>query len=78
MLRKTKAIALALGCCFPVPTMAQDDLMASAKQQFQPIPTTPPELPGNACVSGQSRTRQDAVFRPPAFGEPYDQLQLLS
>jgi hypothetical protein len=27
--------------------LAQDDLMAKARQQFQPIPPSPPELPGN-------------------------------
>ena len=47
MFRKITAILLALGCCFAAPAIAQDDLAARAKQQFQPIPPTPPELPGN-------------------------------
>ena len=64
MLRKTKAIALALGCCFPVPTMAQDDLMAPAKQQFQPIPTTPPELPGNAASAAKVELGKMLYFDP--------------
>ena len=64
MLRKTKAIALALGCCFPVPTMAQDDLMARAKQQFQPIPTTPPELPGNAASVAKVELGKMLYFDP--------------
>ena len=64
MLRKTKAIALALGCCFPVPTMAQDDLMARAKQRFQPIPTTPPELPGNAASVAKVELGKMLYFDP--------------
>ena len=64
MLRKTKAIALALGCCFPVPTIAQDDLMASAKQRFQPIPTTPPELPGNAASAAKVALGKMLYFDP--------------
>ena len=48
MFTKTAAISLlALGCCLAGPAMAQGDLMAQAKQQFEPIPATPPELPGN-------------------------------
>ena len=47
MFRKITAILLALGCCFAAPAIAQDDLAARAKQQFQPIPPTAPELPGN-------------------------------
>ena len=64
MLRKTKAIALALGCCFPVPTIAQDDLMALAKQRFQPIPTTPPELPGNAASAAKVALGKMLYFDP--------------
>ena len=45
---KNTALALLFLCClFASPATAQDDLLASARQQFQPIPTTPPELPGN-------------------------------
>ena len=33
---------------FASPALAQDDLLTKARQEFQPIPTTPPELPGNA------------------------------
>lgn len=47
MQTRTGAAALALGCALAVPALAQDDLMARARQMFQPIPTTPPELPGN-------------------------------
>ena len=48
MFRRTAAISLlALGCWLAGPAMAQDDVMTQAKQQFQAIPTVPPELPGN-------------------------------
>ena len=47
MVRNTALALLSLGCLFASPATAQDDLLASARQQFQPIPTTPPELPGN-------------------------------
>ncbi|MGC2201637.1 MAG: hypothetical protein WA633_16060 [Stellaceae bacterium] len=43
----------------PAAALAQDDPMAKARQQFQPIPTMPPELPGNA---RKGRARQDALF----------------
>ena len=47
MVRNTALALLSLGCLFASPATSQDDLLASARQQFQPIPTTPPELPGN-------------------------------
>jgi cytochrome c peroxidase len=47
MVRNTAVALLSLGCLFASAAMAQDDLLASARQQFQPIPTTAPDLPGN-------------------------------
>jgi cytochrome c peroxidase len=47
MVRNTAVALLSLGCLFTSAAMAQDDLLASARQQFQPIPTTAPDLPGN-------------------------------
>jgi cytochrome c peroxidase len=35
-------------CGFAFPALAQEDVLTRARQQFQPIPTTPPNLPGNA------------------------------
>ena len=79
MFTKTAAISLlALGCCLAGPAMAQDDVMTQAKQQFQAIPDSPSRIAGQPAVCRQGRTRQDALFRPATFGEPYDQLQLLS
>ena len=64
MFRKTTAIALALVCCFAAPTMAQDDLIARAKQQFQPIPITPPELPGNPASAAKVELGKMLYFDP--------------
>ena len=50
MIRTTAAAVLALGALVASPALAQDALMARAQQQFQPIPLTPPELPGNAAT----------------------------
>jgi cytochrome c peroxidase len=38
---------LSLGSLLASPVLAQDDLLARARQLFAPIPTTPPELPAN-------------------------------
>ncbi len=47
MSRRAVVALLSLGCLLASPALAQDDLMARARQQFQPLPTTPPQLPGN-------------------------------
>ena len=64
MFRKTTAIALALGCCLAAPAMAQDDLMARAKQQLQPIPLTPPVLPGNPASAAKVELGKMLYFDP--------------
>ena len=64
MFRMTTAIALALGCCVAAPAMAQDDLMARAKQQFQPIPITPPDLPGNPASAAKVELGRMLYFDP--------------
>ena len=64
MFRMTAVIALALGCCFAAPAMAQDDLMARAKQQFQPIPITPPELAGNPASAAKVELGKMLYFDP--------------
>jgi cytochrome c peroxidase len=46
-MRAAVIAALSLGSLFATPVLAQDDLLARARQLFAPIPTTPPELPGN-------------------------------
>ena len=78
MFRMTAAIALALGCCFAAPAMAQDDLMARAKQQFQPIPITPPELPGNPGSAAKVELGKMLYFDPRLSASSCNQLQLLS
>jgi cytochrome c peroxidase len=64
MIRKTAVIALAFGCCFTMRAVAQENLMAQAKQQFQPIPTTPPELPGNPASPAKVELGKMLYFDP--------------
>ena len=52
MIRYAVAL-LSLSCLFASSALAQDDLLARAKQQFEPIPTAPPELPGNVATPGK-------------------------
>ena len=49
MVSNTAVALLSAGCLLTVPALAfaQDDLMAKARQQFEPIPTAAPVLPGN-------------------------------
>jgi hypothetical protein len=41
------AVILSFGCLVASPALAQEDLIAKARQQFEPIPAIPPELPGS-------------------------------
>ena len=52
MVSNTAVVLLSLGCLLTMPALAfaQDDLMAKARQQFEPIPAAAPELPGNAAT----------------------------
>ena len=47
MIRNTTFASLLLSCLSVMPAFAEDDLLTKARQAFQPIPTAPPELPGN-------------------------------
>jgi cytochrome c peroxidase len=47
MITKKGFALLLLGCLTACTAQAQDDLLATARQRFQPIPITAPELPGN-------------------------------
>jgi hypothetical protein len=49
MVSNTAVALLSAGCLLTMPALAfaQDDLMARAREQFQPIPMTPP---GNAAT----------------------------
>ena len=63
-MRSKIAIVLAFGCCFTASAVAQEDLMARAKQQFQPIPTIPPELPGNPASPAKVELGKMLYFDP--------------
>jgi cytochrome c peroxidase len=47
MIRNATFAALLLSCLSVIPASADDDLLTKTRQAFQPIPTAPPELPGN-------------------------------
>jgi cytochrome c peroxidase len=47
MAKRVAAAFLLLGFLSASPASAGDDLLAAARQVFEPIPLTPPELPGN-------------------------------
>ena len=66
MVGDTAVALLSLGCLIglPVLALAQDDLMARAQQEFKPIPTTPPELPGNAATQAKVELGKMLYFDP--------------
>ncbi len=65
MNRKTIIVSfLCLVCVFAFPAVAQNDLLARAQQQFQPIPLTPPELPGNAASPAKVELGKMLYFDP--------------
>ena len=77
MVRNTALALLSLGCLFASPATAQDDLLASARQQFQPIPTTPPELPGNPTSPAKVELGKMLFFDPRLSASSRYQLQFL-
>ena len=75
---KNTALALLFLCClFASPATAQDDLLASARQRFQPIPTTPPELSGNPTSPAKVELGKMLFFDPALVCESRHQLQFL-
>jgi cytochrome c peroxidase len=64
MIRSTAVALLSLGCLLASPALAQNDLLASARRQFQPIPTAPPELPGNAASPAKVELGKMLYFDP--------------
>jgi cytochrome c peroxidase len=60
---KTTVVAC-LACLFAFPAPAQNDLLMRAQQQFQPIPLTPPELPGNAASPAKVELGKMLYFDP--------------
>lgn len=53
-----------LGYFAASPALAQGDLVAKARQQFEPIPTTPPELPGNPATPAKLALGKMLYFEP--------------
>jgi len=64
MVRNTTAALFSLACLIALPALAQDDLMARARQQFEPIPATPPELPGNPTTPAKVELGKMLFFEP--------------
>jgi cytochrome c peroxidase len=65
MLRNTALALLSLIAGFYAPAaFAQDNLLTRARQQFQPIPTTPPELPGNPATPAKVELGKMLYFDP--------------
>ena len=64
MIRTTAATVLSLGVLFAFPVLAQDAVMARAQQLFQPIPLTPPALPGNAATPAKIELGKMLYFDP--------------
>ncbi len=65
MNRNSTVVAfLCLACLFAFPAAAQNDLLTRALQQFQPIPSTPPELPGNAASLAKVELGKMLYFDP--------------
>ena len=62
---RNAALALGLfGALSAWPAFAQDDLSTRAQQLFQPIPTTPPELPGNPSMPTKIELGKMLYFDP--------------
>jgi cytochrome c peroxidase len=62
-----RRIAIALLTCLPLlpsPAPAQEGLLAKARQQFQPIPETPPALAGNAATPAKVELGKMLYFDP--------------
>ena len=66
MVSNTALVLLSLGGLLTMPALAlaQDDLMAKARLQFEPIPTTAPELPGNAATPAKVELGKMLYFDP--------------
>src|SRR5512135_1698572 len=64
MIRNAALAFVLLGDLFAWPAFGQDDLLAKAKEQFQPIPTTPPDLPGNPTSAAKVEIGKMLYFDP--------------
>jgi cytochrome c peroxidase len=62
--RLTAVVVFTFGCAFASTAVAQNDLMARAKQHFQPIPTSPLKLTGNAASPAKVELGKMLYFDP--------------
>ncbi len=58
------AVILSFGCLVASPALAQEDLIAKARQQFEPIPAIPPALPGNPATPAKLELGKMLYFEP--------------
>ncbi len=64
MARSLTLSLLWLSCAIGLPALAQDDLLARARQQFEAIPSAPPELPGNPATPAKILLGKMLFFEP--------------
>ena len=64
MIRNATFALLLLSCLSVMPASAEDDLLTKARQAFQPIPTAPPELPGNSSSPAKVELGKMLYFDP--------------
>jgi cytochrome c peroxidase len=64
MAKRAAAAFLLLGFTSIAPALAADDLIAAALKIFEPIPLTPPELPGNPASSEKIELGKMLFFEP--------------
>ena len=64
MIRNAALALVILGNLVAFPVCAQDDLLIRAQQLFSPIPTAPPELPGNPSTPGRIELGKMLYFDP--------------
>ena len=64
MIRNLTFASLLLSCLAVMPASAEDDLLTKARQVFQPIPTAPPELPGNSSSPAKVELGKMLYFDP--------------
>lgn len=68
MKKRTAAAAvlsvISLNCLASASAFAQDDLLSRAREKFEPIPTTPPELPGNPATASKVHLGTMLFFDP--------------
>jgi cytochrome c peroxidase len=64
MLARVIAAFLCLGCVSSGLVLAGEDLLARSRQVFDPIPSAPPELPGNPATPAKIELGKDLYFDP--------------